>query len=755
MSDARADREAAGGRRHRTLIAAGAGVIVCAMLAAGTWAASSTDFIEAPTSPEPVGQDPLSVATADLDGDSDTDLAVSNSADDNLSILLNTGSGDFTPAASSPVQVGDRPTIVVVADFDGDLDQDLAVPNQNDDNVSFLRNDGSANFVEPASSPEAVGDEPTELVATNVDGDADPDLAIANFGSEDVTILRNNGAGNFIQPASSPEPAGAGAIAIAAADLDGDLDRDLAVALHLAGSVTILRNDGAGDFVEPASSPELINSLARPTALVAADLDGDSDQDVAVANESEDSVNILRNNGSGNFVEPASSPEPAGPNPTSVVAADFDNDFDQDLAVANQAASGRLTVLRNGGTGNFAEPGSSPEATPPFPFPAVAADLDGDSDQDLAVASIVTDDVTVLRNVGSGNFTQPASSPEPAGDSPASVAKADLDGDTDQDLAVANTLSDDLTVLRNTGTGDLAEPGSSPEAAGDGPTSVAAADLDGDSDQDLAVANNGSDNVTILRNTGSGAFAQPASSPEAAGDSPTSVAAADLDGDGDRDLAVTNSVDDNVTILRNTGGGNFVQPASSPEAGDDGPVSIVAADLDGDLDADLAVSNFFGGVTVMRNNGSANFAQPASSPEPTGANPRELTAADLDGDGDNDLAVANQLGANVTILRNAGSGNFAEPATSPEPAGTGPFSIKAADLDDDGDNDLAVTNSSVDSVSILRNAGSGNFAEPATSPEAAGDGPTGIVAGDLDGDLDRDLAVANQLSDNVTILLAP
>jgi hypothetical protein len=725
------------------------------MLAAGAWAASSTDFIEAPTSPEPVGQDPLSVATADLDGDSDTDLAVSNSADDNLSILLNTGSGDFTPAASSPVQVGDRPTIVVAADFDGDLDQDLAVPNQNDDTVSFLRNDGSGNFVEPASSPEAVGDEPTELVATDVDGDSDPDLAVTNFGSEDVTMLRNNGSGNFSQPASSPEPAGAGAIAIAAADLDGDLDPDLAVALHLAGSVTILRNEGAGNFVEPASSPEVINSLARPTALVAADLDGDSDPDLAVANESEDSVNILRNNGSANFVEPGSSPEPAGPSPESVVAADFDGDFDQDLAVANRAASGRLTILRNGGTGNFAEPGSSPEATPPFPFPAVAADLDGDSDKDLVVASIITDDVTVLRNVGSGNFTQPASSPEAAGNSPASVAAADLDGDTDRDLAVANTLSDDVTILRNTGTGDLAEPGSSPEAAGDGPTSVASADLDGDSDQDLAVVNNGSGNVTILRNDGSGNVAEPASSPEAAGNSPTSVAVGDLDGDGDPDLAVANSSSDNVTILRNTGAGDFVQPASSPEAGDDGPVSIVAADLDGDGDRDLAAANFFGGVTILRNNGAANFAKPASSPEPTGANPRALTAADLDDDGDNDLAVTNQLGANVTILRNTGSGNFVEPASSPEAVGTGPFAITAADLDDDGDNDLAVTNSSVDSLTILRNTGSGNLAQPATSPEAVGDAPTGVVAADLDGDLDRDLAVANQGSDDVTILLAP
>ncbi len=100
----------------------------------------------------------------------------------------------------------------------------------------------------------------------------------------------------------------------------------------------------------------------------------------------------------------------------------------------------------------------------------------------------------------STNFVEPTSSPEAAGDSPASVAAADLDGDGDNDLAVANANASGVTILRNNGFGNFFEPASSPEAAGSTPLSVAAADLDGDTDQDLAVANFSSDNVTILRN---------------------------------------------------------------------------------------------------------------------------------------------------------------------------------------------------------------------------------------------------------------
>jgi hypothetical protein len=110
--------------------------------------------------------------------------------------------------------------------------------------------------------------------------------------------------------------------------------------------------------------------------------------------------------------------------------------------------------------------------------------------------------VTILRNNGSGKFTQPASSPMAAGDAPYGIVTAELDGDGDQDLAITNYNDDNVMILRNNGKFTV----SSLVAVGDGPTGVVAADLDGDDDQDLAVANSGSDNVTIFFNNGSGKF---------------------------------------------------------------------------------------------------------------------------------------------------------------------------------------------------------------------------------------------------------
>jgi hypothetical protein len=353
----------------------------------------------------------------------------------------------------------------------------------------------------------------------------------------------------------------------------------------------------------------------------------------------------------------------------------------------------------------------------------------------------------------STNFVEPASSPEVAGDGPSAVAAADLDGDGDQDLAVGNFSSGDVTILRNAGSGNFAEPASSPEPVGAGAYSIVAADLDGDADRDLAVGSQTSSDVTILRNTGSGNFVEPASSPEPVGDTPYSVAAADLDGNGSRDLAVVNLASENVTILRNTGAGNFVELVTSPELAGGDPIALAAADLDGDADQDLAVANSFdNNISILRNAGGGNFSQPATSPEAAGGEPRSVAAADLDGDGDQDLAVTNKGTDDVTILRNTGAGNFIQPATSPEAAGLDPGSLAAADFDGDGDQDLAIANQVSDDVTILRNSGAGNFSQPASSPELAGDRPLSVAAADLDGDGDPDLALANQLTDSVSIL---
>ncbi len=352
-------------------------------------------------------------------------------------------------------------------------------------------------FTQPASSPETVGDNPLSIAAANFNGDANTDLAVPNVGADNVTILLGDGAGNFTPAATSPD-VGDMPLGVAAANFGGNASIDLAVANLVPGNVTILLNDGAGNFSAAGTSPEGVG--ANPASVAAANLGGDASTDLAVANNGDDNVTILLNDGTGSGNFTAAGTEGAGDQPFSVAAANLGGDASTDFAVANNADDNVTIRINDGtGTGNFNAAGTSPEGAGDQPFSVAAANLGGDANTDLAVAND-SNNVTILLGNGSGDFDAPVTSPEAAGEGPRAVAAANLGGDANIDLAVVNGNDDNVSILLGDGSGNFTAAGSSPEAAGDFPASVAAASLNGDANTDLAVTNGDSDNVTILLN---------------------------------------------------------------------------------------------------------------------------------------------------------------------------------------------------------------------------------------------------------------
>ena len=327
------------------------------------------------------------------------------------------------------------------------------------------------------------------------------------------------------------------------------------------------------------------------------------------------------------------------------------------------------------------------------------------------------------------------------GAGPNSVFSADLDGDGDNDLAVANWEGDTIGVLVNQRDGTFAPKVDCPAVGA--PASVFGADMDGDGDSDLVVAKFSSNSVSVLMNHGDATFAPEADYP--AGGRPYSIFSADLDGDGDNDLAVGGAP---VTVLLNNGDGTFGERTDCAAKGG----SVFIADLDGDADNDLAVGNQDDRVvSVLLGHGDGTFAPRVDYP--VGGRSASVFSADLEGDGDNDLAVTTGSGASVSVLLNEGDGAFAPKVDWP--AGDNPGSVFTADLDGDGDRDLAVADMGSGTVSVLLNEGDGTFAARIaypTGPKMTWN-PYSVFVSDLDGDGDSDLAVANYSSNTVSVLL--
>ena len=628
-------------QRRPVLIVARVLFLAVLGLAPGGTAARAQDAC--PLFPQPeawvVGSGPYDLLSADLDGDSHPDLVTANYAGDTVSVLRNNGDGTF--ATQVEYAVGSNPCAVTL------VGADLAVANQGDDTVSILPSNGDGTFAPQVTYP--VGPVPTAIAGGDLNGDGLPDLAVTSYESHTVSILLRNADGTFAPQVTYA--VGAEPVSAAIGDLDGDGHADLVVANYGVNgggdTVSVLHNLGDGTFASQAVWP----AGTRPTRVAIGDLDQDGDLDLAIANDGapgadRGAVSLLRNNGDGTFALRVY--YPVGSSPSAVTIGDLDGPGAPgfpDLVVTNSGTED-IWLLRNDGYGLFAANGTYPVAR--VPTAAALGDFDGDGALDVAVTSFGTASkpgnmINVLVSNGDGTFRAPET--YGVGRGPRSLAVADLDGDGDPDLAVANYTYDTVSLRWNDGNGRF--PIHDKYTVGDGPVSVATADLNGDQAADLIVANYDAGTVSVLLNNGYGLFVPPAA--YAVGGGPRSVALGDLDGDGHADLVATNEYDDTASVLHNNGDGTFA-PRVVYGVGDY-PVAVTIGDLDGDGYPDLVVANQFAGtVSLLANNGDGTFA--GQVPFGVGNNPRMAAIGDLNGDDRPDLAVVDWGDSNVLVLLN-------------------------------------------------------------------------------------------------------
>jgi hypothetical protein len=356
------------------------------LLTSGAWAQCFQNTVNYPVSNAPIdlNNGPLSVAVGDFNGDSKPDLAVivANSPNNNVSVLLGTGSGGFGAATSFALGAG--PVSVAVGDFNGDGKPDLAVVNSNSNTVSVLLGTGSGGF--GPRTDFAVGGFPLAVAVGDFNGDGKPDLAVANAGSNSVSVLLGNGSGGF--GAATNFAVAAGPRSVAVGDFNGDGKPDLAVVTALGNNVSVLLGTGSGSF--GAATNFAVGT--QPYSVAVGDFNGDGKPDLATANAGGNNVSVLLGNGSGGFGAATSFAVAAGPR--SVAVGDFNGDGKPDLATASGDNS--VSVLLGNGSGGFGVATSFAVGT--SPQSVAVGDFNGDGKPDLATANHYSNNVSVLYN---------------------------------------------------------------------------------------------------------------------------------------------------------------------------------------------------------------------------------------------------------------------------------------------------------------------------------------------------------------------
>jgi hypothetical protein len=580
----------------------------------------------------------------------------------------------------------------------------------------------------------------TDLVVGDVDRDGDVD---AILGSDTTCGLFLND-GRAVFAPGLPLPASpARALALADVDRDGDLDLVLARERGVMGMRNALfRNDGGGRFTD-VTATHMPGTIDVTWAVAAGDVDGDGDFDLVFGNDGAN--RLCLNNGAGVFTDaPAGRLPPGAVSTAVVVLGDVDGDGDLDLVLGNQRTNNELYV--NNGAGVFTDvtAGRLPSFTQ-WTQALLLVDVDRDGDRDLLVGES-GEPVRALRNDGSGRFTDVTAALMPALTlGTTDLGASDVDGDGDLDVVIASNL-DGNRVFVNDGTGRfaVAARGRLP-LDGYWTSALAIADLGGDARPDLVFGSTGcsAGQAQVHLNDGAGLFTAGAATAlsGACGETYSVAPLTDLDGDGDLD-AILGNEGPNLVLFQD-GEGQFMPDFDALPLHRDTTYALATGDVDGDGDADVLAGSAGGQARLYLNDGRGRFADGTARLPVRIDGTSSVLLADVDGDRDLDAALGVR-GGQLLLYANDGAGTFTDVTATRVPALlTTTVEVAAGDVDRDGDLDLVLANH-LEPCRLYRNDGSGRFTDVTSTHMPGRIAPSeGLAVGDVDGDGDLDLVIAN------------
>jgi hypothetical protein len=672
-----------------------------------------------------VGTDPSAVAVAYINGDGRPDIIVTDAGSNTLSVLLGNGDGTFRPQML--FTAGVDPTALVVAHLTGDGFYDAVVTNYRSGDVSVLLGNGDGTFRKPVTF--AAGPYPGALAEGMLNGDGKPDLVVANVRAGTLSLLPGTGAGGFGAPQTLA--VGQGPSSIAVADLTGDGHPDLVAVNYLSKSVSVLLGDGRGHF-----RPLPAFSLAYPFShLAVADLRGDGIPDLVLDTPRYNMIDSLLGNGDGTFGSATMTQRDFGY--ATVAVDDANGDGLPDLLI--QYNYSQVAVGVGEGNGTFALTNSAEGGH--FRNPPQLADLNGDGILDSVVLA-ANGEILFRPGEADGSFgpAKVLNPKTPARDitlvnigARIAVAAIDAMDDNENTTVSLYTLAADGSVQR---TFDVF---STPFL----PTVITAADLTDPSSVaglgNLVLADPLNDNLQVVYQNRNAPGKFGSAQTFSVGSVPFSIRLTDVNGDGLRDIVVTDQGSGDVTVLLNdpmhsfsdslrlrsdTGVYGLNIPFNQPAmvTSESQPVNLAVGDFTNLLpgssptQTDLVVVNRGShSLSLLTGDGKGGFNDPqvvASTSDGPDINflPGPLVAGHFHGPNSPlDLAVLMEDTDVVWIYTGDGRGDFTH--TFSIPVGRDPTGLALAPGVKPGEIDLLVSNSFGD-ILRLTGQGDGTFLPP-------------------------------------------
>jgi uncharacterized repeat protein (TIGR01451 family) len=608
---------------------------------------------------------PSEFCVADFDGDIDNDIVVTAFSDSRIVLYT-----QLTPGVFGAQQIITNsvinPNTIDFADLDGDLDKDLVAAGSGNGNIFLIRNNGNSwnAIVIHTGSVSA-----TKVRCHDVDGDTDEDILF--ILANELWLIENNGNGFNTAQLVTVIPSPATELLIE--DMDGDSDADVIIGTQSGDQIYLLTNDGFQVFNQSLIS----NTVNNLQFINVGDIDLDGDLDILSAANNDNQLSWFENLGAGNF---------GGeivicttPNAKYISISDIDNDLDMDVVAG--AGPWNLCWVENIGGTTFSL--LTPITAPNNITEALFIDLDGDSKGDFVFTQI-DDQLLWVKNLNVGSFSSPIKLMTTVTFC-RSFDLGDIDNDGDLDAVASSYELNQITLYNNVAIDSFER--QILLATLPGVIAIKFCEVNDDSLIDIVCVSTTS-GLYWLENLG-GTFSAPQLISGATG-GPEELECADLDNDGDEDLVVGYYNSDKIVWFERTGSAVFA-PAQTITTQSDVIVNLRIGDINVDGYRDVfSVSYGDQKVAWYENLGNGTFGPQVDLS--TFYSPVTGAIGDLDMDGDMDVIYASSNSI-LFFIENLGNGLF-----GPEQIINVAFSnysdLFIKDINDDGVNDIVVTTNS-------------------------------------------------------------
>ncbi|CAF3725702.1 unnamed protein product [Rotaria sordida] len=751
----------------------------------------------------PTGFDsrPYSLVVNDFNNDNYLDIAVANYGTNNIGVFLGNKNGSFTNQQVYSLN-SSRPVFITIGDFNNDNQTDIVVAIRDTNTIGILLGNGDGSFQDQITYSTGYDSFPCALVVGDFNKDNQLDIAVANYGTDNIGIFLGYGNGSFTNQKTYTTTLNSKPSSIAVGDLNNDNYLDIIVTHSATGKIGIYFGYEDGTFAKQTTF--LISSNSHPYYVTVGNFDKDDQLDVVVVDSQNDQVHILLQYDNRTFTTTTTYDGVPASRPFFVAVADFNNDNQSDIIIANYNTNNVLVLSQHSIKPSVRQTnyfiGKDSRSTS-----VIIYDFDNDDRLDLLVNNFDNDSLFLLTSNHNGAFELETTYSTGDKSAPKHFSIGDFNNDNRMDIVTANYGSDSIGILLAQGNRTFSNVITYFVGHDSQPWSVSVGDFNNDNRLDVVTANYGSGGLGVLLGHGNGSFGKAMIYSANIIVRPVSVAVGDVNNDKQLDIVITDGDSDTVGVLLGYGNGTFSNAMTYAVGNFSAPNGISLFDLNNDNYLDLIVSTLDGGfVGIFLGYGNGTFQDIVTYLTGSTSVLYHIAIADFNNDHRHDFVVTNRANDEIIIFYGYGNGSFELARTYSTGFGSKPYAITTAKLknsnqtniivtlwgkgkvgilteytaaefanrkmystgsapqpysvtvgnfNDDGHVDIVVVNSGSDNLDVLFNTGNGTFETQITYPIGVDSYPTYVTAGDINKDNHLDIVTVNSKNNSISIIM--